>query len=143
MGELVYNCISTDDTVDTDGGDYLLSLNYHDPRPIYEQLKEGLRRLILTGGMAAGERLPSVRELSAQLAVNPNTIQRAYRELEAEGFICTVQGKGSFAAPLSEVRDDRRIKLLTQFSEIAAELLRLGESTDTLIARIEKEAHHD
>ncbi len=115
----------------------LISLNYHDPRPLYEQLKENLRRLILTGGLAAGERLPSVRELASELAINPNTIQRAYRELEAEGYLCTVQGKGTFAAALSEVNRERREKLLEDFSAVAAELLRLGEPKQELLRRIE------
>lgn len=117
----------------------MISLNYHDSRPIYEQLKESLRRLILTGVLHAGERLPSVRELAADLAINPNTIQRAYRELEAEGFVRTVQGKGSFAAALSEVNNERRVKLLAQFQAIATELLRLGESKEALIQQIDSE----
>lgn len=117
----------------------MISLNYHDSRPIYEQIKENLRRLILSGSLPTGERLPSVRELAAELAINPNTIQRAYRELEAEGYICTVQGKGTFAAALSEVNDQRRAKLTAQFSEAAAELLRLGVTKESLILQIEKE----
>ena len=76
----------------------MISLNYRDPRPIYEQLEEKLRRLILSGAIGEGERLPSVRELASQLAINPNTIQRAYRELENEGYIVSVPGRGSFAA---------------------------------------------
>lgn len=120
-----------------EGGGLLISLNYHDPRPLYEQLRENLRRLILTGGLAAGERLPSVRELASELAINPNTIQRAYRELEAEGYLCTVQGKGTFAAALSEVNRERREKLLEDFSAVAAELLRLGEPKQELLRRIE------
>ena len=67
----------------------MISLNYRDPRPIYEQLEEKLRRLILSGAIAEGERLPSVRELASQLAINPNTIQRAYRELD---LFCPRQG---------------------------------------------------
>ena len=55
----------------------MIHLNSRDPRPIYEQIMDNLRRLIISGGVAPGERLPSVRELAAQLAINPNTIQRA------------------------------------------------------------------
>ena len=122
----------------------MLALNLYDSRPIYEQLKEGLRRLILTGSLPAGERLPSVRELAAQLSINPNTIQRAYRELEAEGYICTVQGKGSFVAALSAVHDERRKKLLLQFAATASELLRLGVDREELYRLMEKEAQdHD
>ena len=77
----------------------MISLNYRDSRPIYEQIRDGLRKLIVTGALGADEKLPSVRALAAQLAINPNTIQRAYNELEGEGYIYSVPGKGSFAAP--------------------------------------------
>ena len=76
----------------------MISLNYRDSRPIYEQIKDGLKKLIVTGGLAADERLPSVRALATQLSINPNTIQRAYNELEGEGYIYSIPGKGSFAA---------------------------------------------
>lgn len=76
----------------------MISLNYRDSRPIYEQIEDGLRKLIVTGALGADERLPSVRALAAQLAINPNTIQRAYNELEGEGYIYSVPGKGSFAS---------------------------------------------
>ena len=61
----------------------MISLNYRDSRPIYEQIRDGLRKLIVTGALSADEKSPSVRALAAQLAINPNTIQRAYNELEA------------------------------------------------------------
>ena len=70
----------------------MLQLNYRDPRPIYEQVKSEFRRLILSGALPRGEKLPSVRELAGSLAINPNTIQRAYRELEAEGYILSMPG---------------------------------------------------
>lgn len=121
----------------------MISLNLYDPRPIYEQLMERLRQLILTGGLPEGERLPSVRELAAQLSINPNTIQRAYRELEAEGYICSVPGKGSFAAALSGVSGARREKLLQQFSQVTQELLRLGVAREELLGRIQKEVERN
>ena len=74
----------------------MVPINYRDPRPIYEQLQDGFRQLILSGVLSPGSKMPSVRELAASLAINPNTIQRAYRELEAEGCICSVPGRGSF-----------------------------------------------
>lgn len=118
----------------------MFSLNTRDPSPIYEQLKSQLRRMILSGVLATQEKLPSVRELAMELAINPNTIQRAYRELEAEGYIHTVAGKGSFVSPLAEV-DEGRIRLLTkQFANAAAELLRLGVDKKSLTDMIEKEA---
>lgn len=113
-------------------------LNYRDPRPIYEQLKEKLRRLILSGAIARNEKLPSVRDLAAELSVNPNTIQRAYRELESEGFIYTVSGRGSFAAELTQVDDSRIRTLKEQFCAAASELLQLGIGRQTLITMLEE-----
>ena len=75
----------------------MITLNYRDARPIYEQVRDGLRRLIVSGAIADGEKLPSVRALASQLAINPNTIQRAYSELESECYAASFPGKGSFA----------------------------------------------
>ena len=122
----------------------MLSINYRDPRPIYEQIKFSLRRLILSGTMQPDERLPSVRELSAQLAVNPNTVQRAYRELEAEGYIYSVAGKGSFVANDNQVDQGRINKLLAQFDEAVTELSYMGYPMQNLICRIgEGGGNHD
>jgi len=112
----------------------MIQLNYRDAKPIYEQIKEGLRRLVITGAIAKDEKLPSVREL----AINPNTIQRAYRELESEGYIYTVSGKGSFAAEQADVTGRRNEKLLREFDEIVRELLYLSEDKNALIRRIEE-----
>ena len=74
----------------------MIQLNYRDPTPIYQQIKDGIRRLIATGVIQEGEKLPSVRALASQLAINPNTVQKAYRMLEHSGVIEMVPGKGSF-----------------------------------------------
>ena len=116
----------------------MIQLNYRDSKPIYEQIKEGLRRLVITGAIATDEKLPSVRELASELAINPNTIQRAYRELETEGYIYTVSGKGSFAAEQSDVNGRRNETLLEEFDEIVRELLYLSEDKEALIRRIEE-----
>ena len=117
---------------------YMIQLNYRDSKPIYEQIKEGLRRLVITGASAKDEKLPSVRELASELAINPNTIQRAYRELETEGYIYTVSGKGSFAAEQSDVNGRRNEALLKEFDEIVRELLYLSGDKEALIRRIEE-----
>lgn len=116
----------------------MLELNYRDARPIYEQIKDGLRRLILSDVIRQDERLPSVRDLASQLAINPNTIQKAYRELEQEGYVYTVSGRGSFAAPLSEVGSARQETLFAQFDEAVTELLYLKKSADELKERIDR-----
>lgn len=114
----------------------MITINYRDPHPIYEQVKLGLRRLIMTEVLRPNEKMPSVRELSAQLAINPNTVQRAYRELEAEGYIYSVPGKGSFVSPDCKPDAQRINALLKQLDEAVAELCYLGISKDELISRI-------
>ena len=124
----------------------MIHINSRDPRPIYEQIKEGLCRLILTGVLAEGERLPSVRELAGKLAINPNTIQRAYREMESEGFIYSMTGKGSFVAPLQEVDQGRREAKMAEFRSAALELMQLGTTRQELQAvleAVEQEGNHD
>ena len=74
----------------------MVNLDYRDARPIYIQVIDACRSQITAGVLQNGDKLPSVRELAAQLAINPNTIQRAYRELEMQGYIASVPGKGSF-----------------------------------------------
>lgn len=114
----------------------MIRLDYRDARPIYEQVRDGLRSLMVTGVLAAGEKLPSVRSLATELAINPNTIQRAYESLETEGYVYSIPGKGSFAAPRTGVDEERRDRLLGQFDSLTAELLYLGVTRDRLIARI-------
>ena len=121
----------------------MLVINPRDARPIYVQIKEGLCRLILSGAMATGERLPSVRELASQLAINPNTIQRAYRELESDGFIYSVSGKGSFVAALQEVDVGRRSAKEREFRAAAQELLRLGTPKAELVAMLDELEQED
>ena len=116
----------------------MLELNYRDARPIYEQIKDGLRRLILSDVIRQNERLPSVRDLASQLAINPNTIQKAYRELEQEGYVYTVSGRGSFAAPLDEVGTARQQTLFAQFDEAVTELLYLKKTPEDLKQRIDR-----
>ena len=78
----------------------MIQINYRDTRPFYQQIKDNVRHLVVSGALKKDDKLPSVRELAASLAINPNTIQRAYRELENEGYIYTLPGKGTFAAEM-------------------------------------------
>ena len=116
----------------------MLNLVYRDARPIYEQVRDGLRRLMVTGAIQEGEKLPSVRSLASRLAINPNTIQRAYESLEAEGYLYSVPGKGSFAAPHTGVDQGRKEELLGRFDAVAAELLFLGVGGETLVERVHR-----
>ena len=114
----------------------MLNLDYRDARPIYEQVRDGLRRLMVSGIIQEGEQLPTVRAMATSLAINPNTIQRAYELLEAEGYVSSVPGKGSFAAPHHQVDSTRRDGLLRVFDDTATELMFLGLSADTLSHRL-------
>lgn len=114
----------------------MISINYKDARPIYEQIEDGLRKLILSGAIPPDRKLPSVRELASQLAINPNTIQRAYRELEASGYIVSVPGKGSFPANVSELVDREKELLYAQLDEVAAKIIALGECPDKIAGHI-------
>ena len=116
----------------------MIQLNYRDSKPIYEQIKDGLRRLVVTGAVKKDEKFPSVRELATSLSINPNTIQKAYRELEQEGYIYTIAGKGSYAAEKADVTTGRNEELMKEFDEIVKELLYLCEDKDILIKRIEE-----
>ena len=116
----------------------MIRLDYRDARPIYEQVKDGLRHLVVTGALQAGDKLPSVRALASSLAINPNTIQRAYAALEEEGYLSTLPGKGAFAAAGGAEDGERRTRLLEQFDAAARELLFLGMTVQELAERVEQ-----
>ena len=122
--------------IQLEGSGAMLSLNYRDARPIYEQVRDGLRHLMVTGAIAEGEKLPSVRALASGLAINPNTIQRAYAALEEEGYLVTEPGRGAYAARRAEAENPRRTVLLRQFDAAASELLFLGMSAQELAQRV-------
>ena len=77
-------------------------------KSIYEQVVDNIKELIMTDVLAQGSKLPSVRELSRDLTINPNTVQKAYRELEREGFVYTTAGVGTFACDKTKLRPDPR-----------------------------------
>ena len=114
----------------------MVHLDYRDARPIYAQITDCIREQIRTGVLRQGDRLSSVRELAGQLAINPNTIQRAYRELEAAGLIATVPGKGCYVCGSTRGRD--LSGLLETFDTAADELLRGGMTVDELIVRLKE-----
>ncbi len=114
----------------------MVHLDYRDSRPIYMQIIEGFQDQIRSGVLRQGEKLPSVRELAMTLTINPNTIQRAYRELENAGWVASVPGKGSFVCgvPMLEKMEE---PLLLEFDRMVAALEKEGISRKTLIARLQ------
>ena len=114
----------------------MIQLNYRDPRPIYEQVKDGIRKLAYSGVLGPDDKLPSVRELAMKLAINPNTISRAYKELEQEGFIYMVTGKGTFINQEFDLNDSRKEELWQQFERSAKGLIELAVTEDEFKERI-------
>lgn len=115
----------------------MIQLNYRDAKPIYEQIKDGLRRLIVSNSLLANEKLPSVREMASRLAINPNTIQKAYKELESEGYVYSIAGKGTFVSEGKEVMEARNGELIEEFDEVVEELLFLAVDKTNLHRRID------
>ena len=114
----------------------MIHLDYRDARPIYAQLVSGFQEHILSGLLQAGDKLPSVRELAGQLTINPNTIQRAYREVELGGWIATVAGKGCFVC--EKPQNTEKTTHFAQFDKLVENLLSCGVSRHELIERLEK-----
>ncbi|MBQ8525218.1 MAG: GntR family transcriptional regulator [Clostridia bacterium] len=111
----------------------MISLDYKDGRSLHEQIESGLKELMVSGILASDEQLPSVRELAVSLTVNPNTVQRAYKQLEADGFIYSVKGKGSFVASVASARDAAHTEeLYASLTSIVKELMYLGEEKTTV-----------
>ena len=108
--------------------------SHRDNRPIYRQIVDSYRERIAAGILQPGDKLPSVRELAADLAINPNTIQRAYRELEAAGWVQTQPGKGCFVTGIPGTGP--KTELLNTFDNAAAALLQLGMTREELIRRL-------
>lgn len=116
----------------------MIHLDYRDARPIYTQIVDGFREQIRTGILQIGDKLPSVRELAQSLTINPNTIQRAYRELEMGGWIATVPGKGCFVHGIPADAQLEQQALLENFDKLVSALQNAGISRETLIDRLQK-----
>ncbi len=116
----------------------MVHLDYRDARPIYAQIIAAMKEQISTGALLPGDKLPSVRELAGELAINPNTIQRSYRRLEIEGWIATVPGKGCFVCQNEDSRRQEIEHWYMEFDEATTSLLALGITRDQLMARLQR-----
>lgn len=112
----------------------MFQLDLKSRKSIYEQVIDNVKELIITGVLPAESKLPSVRELSRTLTVNPNTVQKAYRELEHQGYIYTVTGLGCFVAVREEKPiDTKRVKrIMEEFTLVVKELMYLGITADEI-----------
>ncbi|PWW28419.1 GntR family transcriptional regulator [Cytobacillus oceanisediminis] len=117
----------------------MFELDVRSRKPIYEQLVERLKELIITEVLKADEQLPSVRTLAQQLTINPNTIQKAYRELESQSYIYSIKGKGSFVSPATPKQNSEKIvKVKNELSKLLSEALYLGITADELFKMIKE-----
>jgi len=116
----------------------MIILDYKDRRPIYEQIMERFQELMMSGGLKQDEKLPSVRSLAMELSINPNTIKRAYAELERQGYIYSVKGKGSFVTDNSVLKDSKKQVVLKRQEETALEALLLNVEKEKLKDIIDK-----
>lgn len=114
-----------------------MQLNYRDSKPIYEQIKEGIRRMIVMNVIKQDEKLPSVRVLAYKYAINPNTIAKAYRELEEEGYLYTKSGKGTFVADAKTARQSLTRNLKILFDQVVTELFVLETPVEELRTRMD------
>ena len=114
-------------------------IDYQDPRPIYEQITEQYKLLVLKGVLSPGEQMPSVRKLAMELAANPNTVQRAYAELERQGIIYTVKGKGSFVSGNISLKEQKKRELRERLQRIVREAGEIGIGLDELMEGLGKD----
>ena len=117
----------------------MIKLDYKDSKSLHEQIEDGFKNLIINKILAENEQLPSVRELSLTLTVNPNTVQKAYKELENDGFIYSIKGKGNFVAPVSFTKDSKKInELYENLKSSIKALIYLGEDEEKIDSFIKK-----
>lgn len=114
----------------------MIILDYRDTRPLYEQIVDKFQTLILKGILEPNAKMPSVRSLAVELSINPNTIQRAYSELERTGFIYTVKGRGNFVAYDDNLKAVRCQEIYAKMDELVQEALELGMTRKELSDRI-------
>ena len=113
----------------------MIILDYQDRRPIYEQVVEKIQLLIVRGVLAPNSQLPSVRKLATELSINPNTIQRAYAELEQQGFIYPVKRRGNFVSPDVELIQKQKEYYFKDLKKVVRLCKKLGISKDELLER--------
>jgi len=113
-------------------------IDYQDSRPIYEQIVENFKMQIFKGILREGEQMPSVRSLAVELSTNPNTVQKAYAELERQGFIYTVKGRGNFVKGDVLLMENKKNELVKEIVKLFKEAHDIGLSLEELVAEIDK-----
>ena len=116
----------------------MIIIDYQDRRPLYEQIVEKFQRLIMRGVLGPDEQMPSVRSLAVQLSINPNTIQRAYAELERQGWIYPVKGRGNFVAPIHKIMEEKKNLRKNQLEELLGKCREEGFTQDEIQQMVHK-----
>ncbi len=111
----------------------MIHINFQDSRPIYEQIVDGYKHLILAGVLEQDERMPSVRALAVELSTNPNTVQKAFMELEREGFIYSVRGRGNFVKGNDTLLEKKQEEMIEELAKLLVEARELGLDQENLI----------
>lgn len=121
----------------------MILIDYRDTRPIYEQVVDRFKMLILRGVLHPNDKIPSVRNLAVELSINPNTIQRAYAELERQGYIFTVKGKGNFVSDSGQLLHKYREELFSELHMICKAAFEIGITEEEIIQNIRGGEAHD
>lgn len=116
----------------------MIILDYKDTRPIYEQVVDKLQKLIINGVLEPDSKMPSVRTLAMELSINPNTIQKAYAELERTGFLYTIKGRGNFVTYHEGLYQLKKEEYREKIEEILKEAEEIGISRQEMIADLER-----
>ena len=117
----------------------MILIDYKSRKPIYEQIIDNIKHLVVSGVLQRDDQLPSVRQLAQELAINPNTIQKAYAELERQGVIYSLKGRGSFVgSSLQELRTVQQKELLEQLAVLSTDLYRLQVPQDEVCAVVQQ-----
>lgn len=133
------NCTNTSNTV-VKGGGGVLHLDCMSGKSLHEQIEDEIKQRIISGILAPDEQIPSVRETAISLTVNPNTVQRAYKQLEQDGFIYSIKGKGSFVAKLPELaRSEKSEELFSLLADTVRELAFLGADEEKVLDAVREE----
>lgn len=104
----------------------MIWIDYTDATPIYEQIVTKYKNLIVRGVLAPNEKMPSVRSLAMELSINPNTIQKAYAELERQGFVYTVKGRGNFVADNNGLKKMKENEIIQKLETVVTEAEEAG-----------------
>lgn len=116
----------------------MIILDYKDTRPIYEQVADKLQKLIINGVLERDSKMPSVRSLAMELSINPNTIQKAYGELERTGFLYTIKGRGNFVTYNEELYLLKKDEYKGKINKLLKEAEEIGISRDVMLEELRK-----